>query len=268
VDAGTPVVTIVGKAHDLHVTRILETTTEENLAMIADSIRYLKSQGLVVFFDAEHFFAGFLSDRAYALQCLTTAAGAGADCGSVRTNGGTITSTVAEVVRLVVDEVDCPVGIHTHNGADVAVASSLAAVEAGATHVQAAANGYGDMCGNANMFSIIADLKLKMGLDVISEEQLSHLTETSRYVSEIANLPPSPASLRRSAAPRTRRGCTSPPRSRKAGPTSTWTRRLWGTTPASWSRSWRDGATSWRRCRSRGSTSRWRGTRRGGCWSR
>ena len=193
VDAGTPVVTIVGKAHDRHVTRILETTTEENLAMIADSIRYLKSQGLVVFFDAEHFFDGFASDRQYALQCLKTAAGAGADCVVLcDTNGGTITSTVAEVVRTVVPEVDCDVGIHTHNGADVAVASSLAAVEAGATHVQAAANGYGDMCGNANMFSIIADLKLKMGLDVLSDEQLARLTETSRYVSEIANLPPSP----------------------------------------------------------------------------
>src|SRR3970040_255224 len=193
VDAGTPVVTIVGKAHERHVTRILETTTEENLAMIADSIRFLRSQGLLVFFDAEHFFDGFASDREYALQCLKTAAGAGAGCVVLcDTNGGTITSTVAEVVRLVVDEMDCPGGIHTHHGADVAVASSLAAVEAGATHVQAAANGYGDMCGNANMFSIIADLKLKMGLDVLSDEQLARPTETSRYVSEIANLPPSP----------------------------------------------------------------------------
>jgi len=193
VDAGTPVVTIVGKAHDRHVTRILETTTEENLAMIADSVRYLKSQGLLVFFDAEHFFDGFASDRGYALQCLKTAAGAGADCVVLcDTNGGTITSTVAELVRVVAEQVDCAVGIHTHNGTDVAVAGSLAAVEAGATHVQAAANGYGDMCGNANMFSIIANLKLKMGLDVVSDEQLAHLTETSRYVSEIANLPPSP----------------------------------------------------------------------------
>ncbi|KKL25272.1 hypothetical protein LCGC14_2407000, partial [marine sediment metagenome] len=145
--------------------RILETTTEENLAMIADSVRYLKSQGLQVFFDAEHFFDGFASDRKYALQCLKTAAGAGADCVVLcDTNGGTITSTVAELVRLVMGEVDCAVGIHAHNGADVAVANSLAGIEAGATHVQAAANGYGDMCGNANMFSIIADLKLKMGL--------------------------------------------------------------------------------------------------------
>ena len=193
VDARTPVVTIVGKAHDRHVTHVLETTLEENLAMIADSVRYLKAHGLTVFFDAEHFFDGFASDPQYALQCLKTAAGAGADCVVLcDTNGGTVTSRVAEAVRTVVGEIGCPVGIHAHNGADVAVANSLAAVEVGATHVQAAANGYGDMCGNANMFSIIANLKLKLGLDVIDNEHLRKLTEVSRYISEIANLPPSP----------------------------------------------------------------------------
>ncbi|MEX0801441.1 MAG: citramalate synthase [Dehalococcoidia bacterium] len=191
IDAGTPVTTIVGKAHDKHVTRILETTTEENLAMIADSVRFLKSHGKTVFYDAEHFFDGFDSDRDYALQCLKSAANAGADCVVLcDTNGGTITSRVAEVVREVVGQLMCQVGMHAHNGADVAVANSLAAVEAGATHVQAAANGYGDMCGNANMFSIVANLKLKMRLDVVSDEQLARLTEVSRYVSEIANLPP------------------------------------------------------------------------------
>src|SRR4030042_1619793 len=126
VDAGTPVVTIVGKAHDQHVSRILETTAEENLAMIADSVNYLRSKGLRVFFDAEHFFDGFASDRGYALQCLKTAAGAGADCVVLcDTNGGAITSRVAEVVLAVVGQVDYPVGIHAHNGADVAVANSL-----------------------------------------------------------------------------------------------------------------------------------------------
>ncbi len=193
VAAGAPVVTIVGKAHDRQVTQVLETTVEENLAMIADSIRYLKGQGLATFFDAEHFFDGFESDSAYALQCLKTAAGAGADCVVLcDTNGGTITSRLAEIVRVVVSEVACQVGIHTHNGADVAVASTLAAVEVGATHVQGAANGYGDMCGNANMFSIIANLKLKLGMDVVSDDQLRRLTEVSHYVSEIANLPPNP----------------------------------------------------------------------------
>jgi 2-isopropylmalate synthase len=182
VDARTPVVTIVGKAHDQHVAKILETTAEENLAMIAESVRFLKGQGLMVFFDAEHFFDG----------CLKTAAGADADCVVLcDTNGGTITSRVVEVVRTVLGEVGCPVGMHAHNGADVAVANSVAAVQAGATQVQAAANGYGDMCGNANMFSIIANLKLKLGMDVVSDEQLGRLTEVSRYVSEIANLTPS-----------------------------------------------------------------------------
>jgi 2-isopropylmalate synthase len=191
IEAETPVTTIVGKAHDKHATRILETTTEENLAMIADSVRFLKSHGKTVFYDAEHFFDGFESDRDYALQCLKSAAKAGADCVVLcDTNGGTITSRLAEIVREAVAQVGCPVGIHAHNGADVAVANTLAAVEAGATQVQAAANGYGDMCGNANMFSIIANLKLKMGLDVLSDGQLERLTEVSRYVSEIANLPP------------------------------------------------------------------------------
>jgi len=193
VEARTPVVTIVGKAHDRHVTHVLETTLEENLAMLADSIRFLKGHGLTVFFDAEHCFDGFESDSAYAVQCLNTAAGAGADCVVLcDTNGGTITSRIAETVRTVVSEVPCQIGIHTHNGADVAVAGTLAAVQAGATHVQGAANGYGDMCGNANMFSIIANLKLKLGIDAVSDEQLQRLTEVSHYVSEIANLPPSP----------------------------------------------------------------------------
>ncbi|HEV8573158.1 MAG TPA: citramalate synthase [Dehalococcoidia bacterium] len=193
VEAETPVVTIVAKADDRHVTHVLKTTPEENLAMIADSVRHLKQAGRTVFLDAEHFFDGFESDPNYALQCLKTAANAGADCVVLcDTNGGTITSRLAEIVRRVVAEVSCQVGIHTHNGTDVAVAGSLAAVEAGATHVQGAANGYGDMCGNANLFSIIANLKLKLGLDVVTDEQLARLTDTARYVAEIANQPPNP----------------------------------------------------------------------------
>ncbi|MEX0683662.1 MAG: citramalate synthase [Dehalococcoidia bacterium] len=193
VDARTPVVTIVGKASGRQVTQVLETTLEENLAMLADSFRFLKSKGLKVFFDAEHFFDGFAFDKEYALQCLKTAAGAGADCVVLcDTNGGTVSSQVAEIVRLVLSEVDCQVGMHAHNGADVAVANSLTAVEAGATHVQGAANGYGDMSGNANMFSIIANLKLKMGIEVVTDEQLQKLTEVSHFISEVANMPPSP----------------------------------------------------------------------------
>ena len=192
-EANTPVVTIVAKAHDRHVTHVLETTLEENLAMIGDSVRHLKEAGRTVFLDAEHFFDGLEANRDYAVQCLKTAATAGADCAVLcDTNGGTITSRISEIVRAVVKEVPCEVGIHTHNGADVAVAGSLAAVEAGATQVQGAANGYGDMCGNANLFSIIANLKLKLGIDVVSDEQLSRLTEVAHYVAEIANQPPNP----------------------------------------------------------------------------
>jgi 2-isopropylmalate synthase len=193
VAAKTEVVTIVGKAHDQHVTRVLETTLEENLAMLGDSVRFLKSKGLRVFYDAEHFFDGFESNREYALQCLKTTANAGVD-GVVLcdTNGGMIPSRLAEIVKTVIAEVPVDVGIHTHNGADVAVANSLVAVEVGAKHVQGAANGYGDMCGNANMFSIIANLKLKMGYNVVTEEQLRKLTEVSHFVSEIANITPYP----------------------------------------------------------------------------
>ncbi len=193
IEARTPVVTLVGKAHDRHVTEVLETTAEENLAMLGDSFRFLKSKGLTAFFDAEHFFDGFASDKDYALQCLKAAAEAGADCVALcDTNGGTVPSQVAEIVRLVASEVPCQVGMHAHNGADVAVANTLAAVEAGATHVQGAANGYGDMSGNANMFSIIANLKLKMGIDVVSDAQMQKLTEVSHYISELANMPPNP----------------------------------------------------------------------------
>jgi 2-isopropylmalate synthase len=192
-EANTPVVTIVAKAHDRHVTHVLETTLEENLAMVADSVRYLKGHGRTVFLDAEHFFDGFEANADFALQCLKTAANAGADCVVLcDTNGGTITSRIAEIVRTVASEVPCQVGIHTHNGTDLAVAGSLAAVEAGATQVQGAANGYGDMCGNANLFSIIANLKLKMGLDVVTDEQLERLTDVANYVAEIANQPPNP----------------------------------------------------------------------------
>ena len=191
--AKTPVATLVGKSDSRHVTRILETTLEENLAMIGDSIRHLKGQGLDVFLDAEHFFDGFTHDRDYAVECLKTAARAGAACVVLcDTNGGTVPSKFREIVTFVCKQVDCRVGVHAHNGADVAVANSLAGIEAGARHVQGAANGYGDMSGNANIFSIIANLKIKMGFDVVTDEQLARLTEVSHYVSEIANLPPSP----------------------------------------------------------------------------
>ena len=190
--AETPVATLVGKANEMHVRHILETTLEENLAMIHDSIAYLKSHGLTAFFDAEHFFDGFRDNPDYALDCLRAAADAGADCLVLcDTNGGTITARIVEAVGAA-RALKTPVGIHAHNDADLAVANTLAAVEAGATHVQGTINGYGERCGNANLLSVIANLKLKMHIDCVSDEQLARLTEVSHYVSEVANMTPDP----------------------------------------------------------------------------
>jgi len=193
IDAETPAVTIVGKANDIHVREVLETTTEENLAMIADTIRFLKEHGRTVFFDAEHFFDGYASDPAYALQCLKAAVSAGVDCIALcDTNGGTIRSQLIEAIRAAKDAVDVPLGIHTHNDANLAVANSLAAIEEGVTQVQGCVNGYGERCGNADLLSIIANLKLKMGINVVTDEQLSRLTEVSHFVNEIVNFVPNP----------------------------------------------------------------------------
>ncbi len=193
IDARTPVVTLVGKASDMQVRQILETTREENLKMISESIRYLKSHGLTVFLDAEHFFDGFYSNHRYTLKCLKSAAEAEVDCIIMcDPNGGTLTSRLREPIKAALEAVDTPLGIHAHNAADLAVANTLAAVEMGVAQVQGCINGYGDGCGNADIISVIANLKLKMGIDCVSDEQLAKLTEVSRYVSETANLPPGP----------------------------------------------------------------------------
>jgi 2-isopropylmalate synthase len=192
-DARTPVVSIVGKTHDLHVREVLETSLEENLSMIADSIRLMKKNNRTTFFDAEHFFDGYRSDPKYALQCLKAAESAGADCLVLcDTNGGMTTEQLIEAIRAVKAEVDVPLGIHTHNDAELAVANSIAAVQEGVRQVQACVNGYGERCGNANLISVIANLKLKLGLDVVSDEQLAMLTEVSHYVSEVVNMVPNP----------------------------------------------------------------------------
>ena len=192
-DARTPVVTLVGKTNDMHVREVLETSLEENLAMIADSVQLMKQQGRTVFFDAEHFFDGYLSDAKYALQCLKAAASAGADCLVLcDTNGGMTTPQLVAALRAVKAATDAPLGIHTHNDADLAVANSLAAVQEGVRQVQACVNGYGERCGNANLMSIIANLKLKLGMDVVSDEQLGKLTQVSHFVSEVANVVPDP----------------------------------------------------------------------------
>ncbi len=190
-NAGVTVATIVGKSSTLQVTQVLETTLDENLSMIADSIGYLKTGGMSVFFDAEHFFDGFKADPSYALRVVEVAAGAGADCVVLcDTDGGTLPGEIAVAVEAVRKQVTVPLGIHAHNDAELAVANTLAAVKAGVFQVQGTINGYGERCGNANLCSIIPNLKLKMGIDCVTDEQLAKLTEVAHYVSEVANLVP------------------------------------------------------------------------------
>lgn len=189
--AGTPVVTLVGKTWDFHVHHALKTTPEENLAMISDSVRYFKKRKKEVVYDAEHFFDAYKSDRRYALRCLETAAGAGADwlvlCD---TNGGTLPGELARIVKEVRKRVQGKLGIHCHDDAGCGVANSLAAVEQGVRQVQGTVNGIGERCGNANLLTILADLKLKMNYETVSDMALTKLTSTSRFVYEIANLSP------------------------------------------------------------------------------
>ena len=193
-NAGVRAVTIVGKSSELQVTQVLETTLDENLNMIVDSIRYLKAKGFTVFFDAEHFFDGIKANRDYSLRCLTAAAEAGADCLVLcDTNGGGLPNAVTAAVTAAKGVTATPLGIHAHNDGELAVANTLAAVNAGVSQVQGTINGYGERCGNANLCSIIPALKLKMNIDCITDVQLAKLTEVSHYVSELANLIPVPA---------------------------------------------------------------------------
>lgn len=190
-EAGVPVAAIVGKSWDFHVTCALATTPEENLAMIRDSVAYLKSRGLTVFFDAEHFFDGFKANPAYALATLQAACAGGADTVVLcDTNGGSLPHEVAEITARACREVGVPVGIHCHNDGELAVANTIAAVKAGAVQVQGTVNGYGERCGNANLCSVIPNLTFKCGFETIPRESLARLTELSRYVSELANMHP------------------------------------------------------------------------------
>lgn len=192
VDANTPVVTVVGKTSMLHVTDVLQTTPEENLRMIRDSLRYLKALGKEVIYDAEHFFDGTKLDLEYAFDTIKAAVEGGADCVVLcDTNGGSLPWEVAQLVTAVRQAFpEVPLGIHTHNDGELAVANSLAAVQAGAVHVQGTINGYGERCGNANLCAIIPDLELKMGYGCVPEGSLRHLTHLARTVAEIANLAP------------------------------------------------------------------------------
>ena len=190
-EAGVRVATLVCKSWDFHVTEALNTTLEENLDMIRDSVAYLRSKGLKVICDAEHFFDGLKANPQYALATLAAAAGGGADCLVLcDTNGGTLPDEIRQAVAMVAEQYKTPVGIHCHNDGELAVANSLAAVLAGAAQVQGTVNGYGERCGNANLCSVIPNLMLKCGLGAIPGESLKKLTELSRYVSEVANMHP------------------------------------------------------------------------------
>lgn len=189
VESGVPAATLVGKAWDFHVHIALQTTLEENLAMIQESFAFLKRNEIEAMYDAEHFFDGYKNNPEYALAALKAAKQGGADwivlCD---TNGGTMPNEISEIVHRVKEELDMPVGIHTHNDCELAVANTLAAVGAGATQVQGTINGYGERCGNANLCSIIPNLQLKMHHNVLPPEKLTMLTNTARYISEIANV--------------------------------------------------------------------------------
>jgi 2-isopropylmalate synthase len=190
--AGTETITIFGKSWDLHVTEILEISLEENLAMILDSVSLLKANNKEVIYDAEHFFDGYRANPDYALKTIQAAITGQADIIVLcDTNGGSMFSDVKDIVQTVTKTFPrIPLGIHAHNDCGLAVANSLAAVEAGATLVQGTVNGYGERCGNADLISIIGNLQLKLGRQCLEESKIKHLTEVSRYVSDIANIPP------------------------------------------------------------------------------
>src|SRR5690242_10654025 len=190
IEAGTPVVSIFGKTWDLHVKRALGITLEENLKLIAETVKYLKDHGKEVVYDAEHFFDGYVANPEFALKTLEAAKQGGADVLCLcDTNGGTITGRIEEIVKEVRKRFDEVIGIHTHNDSELAVANTLAAVEAGATHVQGCMNGYGERCGNANLASIIANLELKLGHTAVGSEKLASLASVCKFIAELANLP-------------------------------------------------------------------------------
>ena len=193
VNSGAPVCTVVGKTWDFHVTEVLRVSLEENIAMISESVAYLKSQGKEVIYDAEHFFDGWQANPEYAAKTIRAAASAGAHlvC-CCDTNGGTLPEKVSELIQLVkatAGEFNVPIGIHCHNDCELAVANSLAAVDAGAIQVQGTINGVGERCGNVDLISVLGNLALKkQGYQVLAGTSLTHLTELSRFVYETANL--------------------------------------------------------------------------------
>ena len=190
-ESGAPVVTLVAKSHDRHVRLALRTSLEENLAMVADTVAHLRSEGKRVFLDAEHFFDGYASDPGYALEVVRAAAEAGADVVTLcDTNGGMLPGQLADVVAEVVSRTGTRLGIHCHDDTACGVANTLAAVDAGVSHVQGTANGYGERAGNANLFSVVAGLQLKKGRRVLPDGCLPEMSRIAHAISEVTNVSP------------------------------------------------------------------------------
>lgn len=189
--ADTRTITIFGKSWDLHVRDVLKVSLDENLKVIEESVAFLKRHDRRVVYDAEHFFDGYKDNPAYAVKTLQAALRGGADtlvfCD---TNGGSLPTEISEIIRASREQADIHVvmGIHTHNDSDLAVANTLAAVQAGACHIQGTINGYGERCGNANLVSIIAILQLKMGIRCLPDEKLKELAEISRFIADLSNM--------------------------------------------------------------------------------
>ena len=187
--SGAETVTIFGKSWDLHVTDIIKTTLDENVQMIQDSVAFLKKNKREVFYDAEHFFDGYKNNPIYALETVMAAQAAGADCIILcDTNGGTLPSEIKEIIEEIKTKFNVPLGIHCHDDLDSGVANSIAAIQAGCTHVQGTFNGLGERCGNANLVTIIVILQTKLGLPSIPEKNVSKLMETAYFISEISNM--------------------------------------------------------------------------------
>jgi 2-isopropylmalate synthase len=190
-ESRAPVVTLVAKTHDRHVELALRTTLEENLTMIADTVRHLRDEGQRVFLDAEHFFDGYKANPAYALECVRAAAEAGADVIALcDTNGGMLPTQLGDIVREVALKTSARLGIHCHDDTGCGVANTLVAVEAGVTHVQGTANGYGERAGNANLFSVVAGLQLKKGHVVLEGEGISEMSRIAHAITEVTNVTP------------------------------------------------------------------------------
>ncbi len=191
IESGAPAAAIFGKTWNLHVTEALRLTLEENLRMIEESVAFLKSHGMTVIYDAEHFFDGYKADGEYALATLDAAVRGGADTLALcDTNGGVLPDEIASIIRTVRERTDCPLGIHAHNDSGMGAANAVAAVREGAVQVHGTINGFGERCGNANLCTVIPVLELKMGLRCLPEGNLKHLTYVSAFVNEIVNVIP------------------------------------------------------------------------------